>query len=181
MTTAEAIRLEEGIDSAVLAGNLEQAETWALLYLDAEPGGPPRGDLARSPWFRARYCAGKVALATGRLSQALDRLLPLLATVERISPDLAGRVRLLVAEALTRLRRGEEGRALLEEVPASLLVDDLPSRLRALCIRLWLGEVASLRQDLDDCLDALGKAGETANRVLLLTEEGRAWDAAGDL
>jgi hypothetical protein len=144
MTTTEAIRLEEGIDRALLAGNLEEAEAWTLRYLDAVPGGPPPGDLARTSWFRARYCAGKVSLANGRLHQTLDRLLPLLVTVERLSPDLAGRVRLLVAEALTRLSRGEDGRVLLQEVPASLLGHDLPSRFRALRIRLWLGEVASL-------------------------------------
>jgi tetratricopeptide (TPR) repeat protein len=53
--------------------------------------------------------------------------------------------------------------------------------LQALRIRLWLGEVDGLSAELTRCARSLEQEGETANRALLLCEEGCAWDRAGDL
>ncbi|HZT80397.1 MAG TPA: CHAT domain-containing protein, partial [Gemmataceae bacterium] len=54
-------------------------------------------------------------------------------------------------------------------------------RLRELRVRLWLGELASLTFLLQACYRALQERGDAANLALLLCEEGRAWDAAGNL
>src|SRR5262249_25755747 len=54
-------------------------------------------------------------------------------------------------------------------------------RLRELRIRLRLGELASSRDALNACARALEQSGDRVHQVLLLCDEGRAWDAAGDL
>jgi hypothetical protein len=100
---------------------------------------------------------------------------------DRLPAELAARVRLLAAEALARLRRGPEARPYLDRVPASLLADIPLLHLRALRIRLWLGEVRNLAGELDRCDRALEQSGDAANRALLGCEEGRAWDREGDL
>jgi tetratricopeptide (TPR) repeat protein len=105
----------------------------------------------------------------------------LLSSAERLPAELAARIRLLLAEASARLHRRIEARASLDQVSRPILDHNPLLLLRALRIRLWLGEVGQLAEELATCARALEAQGETANLALLACEEGRAWDAAGDL
>jgi tetratricopeptide (TPR) repeat protein len=77
------------------------------------------------------------------------------------------------AKSLSQLARAQ---ALAEPLRQNPLL-----RLRELRIRLWLGEVADLADAISACALSLEQAGDLANRTLLICEEGRAWDAQGDL
>jgi hypothetical protein len=181
VNTADALRFETEIDAALAAWDLDRAEALAQRYRATADSEWANGEPARSPAFRADYLAAQVALAAGRLKQAEERLSPLLALTGALPEELASRVRLFMAETLARLHRQLEARALLEQVPASLL-DRVPRlQLRALRIRLWLGEVGQLGAEIAGCARVLEARGETADVALLLCEEGRAWDRAGDL
>jgi tetratricopeptide (TPR) repeat protein len=174
-------RLEAAIDQALACGRIDQAEALAMNYCRRASQDNTDGEPVRSPRFRSAYLAAQVALAAGRLRQALECLTPLLAVAGRLPSELAARLRLFAAEALARLRSHSEARELLNQVPASLLRQQPLLHLRALRIRLWLGEVANLAADLDRCTRSLEQQGETANLALLVCEEGRAWDTAHDL
>jgi hypothetical protein len=180
MTPAEAHRYETDIDAALDREEFDRAEALAVRYQAAAGRLDAMDDLPRSPGFRAAYLAGQVALAAGRLGLAVDRLMPLLALADRLPDALAGRVRLFAAEALARLKRAGEAQALLDLVPGSLLRQQPLLNLRALRIRLWLGEVQRLGDDLARCKRTLEERGETANLTLLVCEEGRAWEALGE-
>jgi tetratricopeptide (TPR) repeat protein len=176
-----ALRLEADIDEALGAGEVDRAEALAVHYCSAAAQDPVDNDPALSPRFRSAYLAGQVALAAGRLQQALDRLAPLLGVLGRLPAEMAGRVRLFAAEALARQSRHAEAAELLNQLPPALLDGQPLLHLRALRIRLWLGEVAHLGAELMACASRLKAKGDTANLALLLCEEGRAWEAAGDM
>jgi tetratricopeptide (TPR) repeat protein len=177
----DALQFEAEIDAALGTGDVDRAEVASERYCRAAAGETKAGEPARSPGFRAAYLAAQVSLSAGRLAQTVERLTPLVAVAHRLPDDLAARVRLFLAEALARLHRGAEARPLLRDVPAGLLARHPLLQLRALRIRLWLGEVTRLEDDLARCLRALEARGDTANGALLLCEEGRAWESAGDL
>jgi hypothetical protein len=179
VTNTEARRREQIIDQAVALGDLQRAADEADDYC-ATTEMLPDGD-ALSPRFRARYLAVQVDLAAGRLGAALKRVETLLLHCDRLTRELSARLRLLAAEALARLGRQNEARAQLALVPAVPLDSQPLLRLRALRVRLWLGELASVGDDLATCTHELGALGDTANLALLLCEEGRARDRAGDL
>jgi tetratricopeptide (TPR) repeat protein len=181
VNSTEARQHEADIDRAFASGAMEQAERQAEFYMRAS--GPVRtdGDPAQAPWFRAAYLATQVSLAAGRLTEASARLAPCLAVAERLPEELAARVHLLAAEALARARRGAEVRPLLERVPPALLAGHPLLHLRALRIRLWLGELDQIEEQMTACDAALGARGDTSHQALLLCEEGCARDAAGDL
>jgi tetratricopeptide (TPR) repeat protein len=182
MQQARMLLLEEAIDSALAGGELTRAEEAAERYRRLAGEAPPGGDVGRHPWLRSRYLAAQVALAAGRLGQALEHLGPLLPVADTLPDEkLAGRIHLLAAETLARLRRPADARAELRQVPATLLGQNALARFRALRTRLWLGEVASLGDELSACAAALGAGHDTANLALLACDEGRAWDRAGDL
>jgi hypothetical protein len=181
VNTEAAARLENDIDGALFAGDLDRAEALADRYCQEAGQEPLPNDADQSPRFRSAYLAGQVALAAGHLQKALDRLAPLQTLTGRLGPELAARVRLFHAEALARLRRGPEALFFLDQVPADFLRRQPLLQLRALRIRLWQGEVTRLRVELDACASALQARGDSANGALLACEEGRAWDAAGDL
>jgi tetratricopeptide (TPR) repeat protein len=181
VTPSEVRQIETAIDEALAAWELDRAEQLAEQYRRSASRLTDDADPARAPWFRAGYLAGQVALAAGRLTQALERLSPLLDVADRLPAELAGRVHLYTAEALARLHRGPEARQLLDVVPGALLDRQPLLHLRALRIRLWLGEIGCLDAELRACSQALAGRDDTANRALLACEEGRAWDAAGDL
>jgi tetratricopeptide (TPR) repeat protein len=176
-----AARFEADIDDALAEGELDRAEALATHYGSAAGHDPADGDPARSPRFRSAYLAAQVALAAGRLQQALDRLSPLLGVIGQLPREMAGRVRLIAAEALARQRRHAQAAEILHQVPAALLDKKPLLQLRALRIRLWLGEVAHRGEELVACASRLEAESDTANLSLLLCEEGRAWEAAGDL
>jgi tetratricopeptide (TPR) repeat protein len=178
---SDALQFEKEIDAALEAGDMARAESAAERYRRAADGESMDGEPARAPPFRAPYLAAQVSLAAGRLAEAMERLTPLLAVVGRLPDELAARVRLFLAEALARLRRGAEAWPLLQNVPAPLLAREPLLQLRALRIRLWLGEVAHLKDDLARCAHALESRGDAANLALLFCEEGRAWESSGDL
>jgi tetratricopeptide (TPR) repeat protein len=179
VTSSEARKREQAIDQAVATGDLRRATGEAEDYC-ATTETLPEGD-ARSPRFRARYLAAQVDLAAGRLGTALSRVQTLLPRCDRLAPELAARLRLLAAEALARLDRPEEARAQLALVPAAPLDDRPLLRLRALRVRLWLGDLALLGEELVACARELEAMGDAANLALLRCEEGRARDRAGDL
>jgi tetratricopeptide (TPR) repeat protein len=179
VTNAEAQRREQIIDDAVAVGDLQRAEEEAKDYC-ADTESLPEGG-AVSPRFRARYLAAQVDLAAGRLSAALDRVEPLLPLCDGLGPELAARLRLLAAEASARLDREDEARAQLALVPAAPLESRPLLRLRALRVRLWLGDLNLVGDDLAACARELEASGDTANPALLLCEEGRALDRAGDV
>jgi tetratricopeptide (TPR) repeat protein len=90
-------------------------------------------------------------------------------------------VRLLAAEAFARLRRLPEAR---EQLAAARTADTVLQsnpllKMREIRVRLWLGEVGNLAPELAACADSL--KDDPANLALLACEEGRAWDAHGDL
>src|SRR5262249_19546108 len=141
------------------------------------------GDPTRLP-FRAAYLAAQVALAVGRLTQAAELvgpLVPLLPLTGNRFPVLACRVRLLAAEACARRRQLPEAHSHLNDVSDDILDGNPLLRLRALRVRLWLGEVADLGEELAACARALDQAQDAGNLALLACEEGRAWDIRGDL
>jgi tetratricopeptide (TPR) repeat protein len=181
MTNSEAAQHEKGIEGAVAEGDLTRAEALAAEYCQAAVMAEGQGDFACSPRFRAAYLAGQVALAAGRLRRAAEHLAPLLPEASRLPEKLAARLRLFAAEAQARLNEEAQARALLARVSGALLDREPLLHLRALRIRLWLGEIASLGEELARCDQALKVHGEAANRALLACEEGRAWDRAGDL
>jgi tetratricopeptide (TPR) repeat protein len=180
---AYATRLEAEIDEALAANEFERAEGLVTRYQGQADGAAPAQEPARSPWFRARYLAGQVSLSAGRLARAEERLRALLPYVPRLPAVLGARINLFLAEALVRLKRGEEAEPFLTRAR-----DLLPSWegqpllwLRELRIRLWRGEVAGLGAQLAGCARTLSREGDVENEALLACEEGRAWDARGDL
>jgi tetratricopeptide (TPR) repeat protein len=179
VTATEAQRREQMINEAVAAGDLRRACDVAEDYC-ADTESLPDG-YALSPRFRARYLAAQVDLAAGRLGAALDRIERLLPLCDALAPELVARLRLMAAEALARLHRGDEARAQLALVPAAPLESRLLLRLRVLRIRLWLGDLALIGDDLAACALELEALGDTDNLALLYCEEGRARDRAGDV
>lgn len=179
VNVSEATQFEAAIEGAVAAGETDRAEALAGRYRAAAAGEPGGGEPERSLRFRAAYLAAQVALAAGRLGLALERSEPLLAT-KGLSPELASRLRLVAAEALARLRRPEEARACLRRVPPGLLSGEPTLHLRALRVRLWLGDVERLGDEIATCARELRRRGDGANCALLACEEGRAWDLLGD-
>jgi hypothetical protein len=179
VTNTEAQRREQAIDQAVATGDLQRAADEAEDYC-ATTETLPEGD-ALSPRFRARYLAAQVDLAGGRLGTALGRVQMLLPRCDRLAPELAARLRLLAAEALARLHRPDEARTQLALVPAAPVDNQPLLRLRALRVRLWLSDLASIGEELAACARELEAMGDAANLALLLCEEGRARDRAGDL
>jgi tetratricopeptide (TPR) repeat protein len=174
-------QFETDIDQALTRGELDRAEQLAARYCSTTEQDSLNGEVARSPRFRAAYLAAQVSLAAGRLAQALELLRPLLTVADRLPEALAGRVRLFTAEALARLRLSAEARELLSQVPAGLLDRQPLLQLRNLRIRLWLREVTDMGTALAACARDLEDGDEIANLALLICEEGRAWDEAGDL
>jgi tetratricopeptide (TPR) repeat protein len=179
----DATQREDDIDRALGEADLDRAEGLVLRYQAAAAEAPVNGDAARAPLFRARYLAAQVALAAGRLRLAARRVLALLPLPAGVAGEVACRVWLISAEALARLGRLGEARqhlARAEEHQGAIEAEPL-LRLRVLRVRLWLGDVAELAGPLSSCAAALAARADHANLALLLCEEGRAWDAHGDL
>jgi tetratricopeptide (TPR) repeat protein len=179
VTNTEGKFRELAIDQALAAGDLQRATDEAEDYCASTESLPKRDAL--SPGFRARYLAAQVDIAAGRLSRALGRVETLLPLCGRLTPELVARLRLLAAEALARLRRPDEARAQLALVPPAPLDNRALLRLRALRIRLWLGELALVGDDLAACAHELEAMGDSVNLALLLCEQGRALDRTGDV
>jgi hypothetical protein len=146
VTSTEARQREQAIDQAVATGDLRGATVLAVDYCAMTETLPE--DDARSPRFRARYLAAQVDLAAGRLGAALGRVQTLLPRCGRLTPELAARVRLLAAEALARLQRPDEARSQLALVPAEPLDSRPLLRLRVLRVRLWIGDMALIGEEL---------------------------------
>jgi tetratricopeptide (TPR) repeat protein len=178
-----AVQLERAIDEALARHDLESAETLASRYQAAARSSADDLSPAQAPWFRADYLAAQVALAAGQLELALERVRPPLELAPQLPAALAGRLRLLAAEALARLRRFPEAADHLAE--ARVVLRPLPLspalQTRELRIRLWLEGTDTLGDDLAACARSLEAAGDRANLVLLLCEEGRVWEARGDV
>jgi tetratricopeptide (TPR) repeat protein len=179
VTNAEALRREQIIDDAVAVGDLRRAEVEANDYCSYTEALPEDG--AMSPRFRARYIAAQVDLAAGRLRAALHRIDTLVPLSAGLSPELVARLHLMAAEASARLRCEDEARAQLALVPDPPLTTRPLLRLRALRIRLWLGDLALIGDGLRACARDLESTGDTANLALLLSEQGRALDRAGNV
>src|SRR2546425_1010716 len=151
MNLHDANQFEIDIEAALTALDLHQAETLAAHYRDAAGEQTMTGQTGQSPWYRANYLFAKVALTAGRLEQTLERVAPLLSRTSTPSTELECRVWLMAAEALARLHRGPQARAHLARLPESTLSQKLLLRVHALRIRLWLGEVGSLTEQLAAC------------------------------
>ncbi len=175
-----ASRLEADIDQALEHGDMDRAEDLARQYVSAAPGP---GNDAASPGFRARYLSARVALEAGRLEEAARRLGALVPLPNDLPEPLACRLWLMSAEALARLRRLPQARGHLvrAQYHAAALAAQPTLKLRELRIRLWLGERDTLAGELAALRAALETRRDWANLALLLCEEGRAHDAAGDL
>jgi CHAT domain-containing protein/tetratricopeptide (TPR) repeat protein len=180
-TASDAARFEEAIEGALAAHDVRRAEADASAYLEWAARRDGAADPGRSPSVRAAYLAAQVSLAGGRPAEAAGRLVPVLGVVPRLPAPLACRVRLLAAEAHAR-RGGAEAEARRHLAGARQLVgrpEDAPLLwLRELRVRLWLGEVRALAEELARCGRRL--EADPANRALLLCEEGRAWDREGE-
>jgi tetratricopeptide (TPR) repeat protein len=182
MGLQEFVRLEAEIDRAWVT-DLRHAEMLAERYVAMTATEPNSAEAARSPWFRARFLAARVLLDGGRPGRGLAQLEPIVPLAEDLPAKLACELRLLAAEALARLGRVGEARSHLNLAVrcAMPLRGDPRLRLRALRVRLWLGQVADLADDLAELAADLEGAGDRANLALLLCEEGRAREARGDL
>jgi tetratricopeptide (TPR) repeat protein len=183
MDTHEATQLETAIDQALAGWDLDRAEELAAHYRVAAVAETSNGDPTRSLRFRSNYMSAQVALAGGRLHQAEQRLAALMPLPAGLPPALACRIWLLSAETLARAQRFPEARRHLDrarEVAARMSLDPL-REWRFLRIRLWMGEVADLADEVAACSRALEARRDIANLALLSCEEGRAWDARGDL
>jgi hypothetical protein len=170
--------LESAIDQALAQGELDRAEVLAQEYRAAAAGDSAGG---LSPRFRSCCLAAQVALAAGRFEKARERLTELLPLPAETPPVLACRLELMFAEVLARLGQAAlaRGRLIRAQVHAGVLADNPLLKLRELRIRLWLGQVERLGDELAECDRALEQLGDLANRSLLTCEEGRAWDAKG--
>jgi tetratricopeptide (TPR) repeat protein len=177
-------QLESAIDAALAAGEVARAEEAAARYCRLAGRGPSTNQLAHDPWLRANYQAAQIALMAGQLRRALNHLELVLPWVGKLRDGgLAAWIRVLTAEAYVRLRRSAEARAQMREVPAALLEKEGMTllRFRALRVRLGLGEVGAVDEELRACAAALGSCHDTANLSVLACDEGRAWEQAGDL
>jgi tetratricopeptide (TPR) repeat protein len=179
MNATDALRREAAIEAAIAANDLDQAASLATDYV-REAGEFDGTDPQPSLPFRARHFLGQVQLRAGQLRQTLKALDPLVGTTG-LSLELDTRLRLAVAEAHVRLGDHAQAVLALQGVPATLLVSLPLLRLRALRVRLRLGEVRHLSDELSTCAAALDTAGEAVNHALLLCDEGCAWDREGDL
>jgi tetratricopeptide (TPR) repeat protein len=180
VTGREAKEQEVAIQARLDASDLAEAANLAGGYLEATRDEPLTLSSLR---LRAHYQAGRVAVTAGQLAQALEYLNPLLDLTHGLPPPFATQIHLLAAEALARLGQLQQAREQLDRLRSWSRVPEQDSFLR-LCelrVRLWLGEVRALAGPLADCARALESNGQTDNLVLLLSEEGRAWDQAGDL
>src|SRR5262245_42274050 len=130
MNNADARHLEAAIDEALAEGSFASADALVAQYRREAAHTSAAVELARSLPFRAEYFAGVVALASGQLRRSLERFEPLLTQVARLPEELAGRLRLLTAEAHGRLRHGDQARALLAQVSLPLLEREPLLRLR---------------------------------------------------
>lgn len=185
MTPERASVHEAAITAALNSCRWADAERAVSDYLAAAGALPPErsADLARQPWFRARYLAAQAALRAADLARCAARLTVLLDAADRLSEPLALDVRLLAAEVAARLKQRD---AAAQHLAAACRQPERSRRdvalyLRELRVRLWLGEVGALATELADCDRRLDQAGQLANRVLLRVEEGRAREAADDL
>jgi tetratricopeptide (TPR) repeat protein len=183
-----ASQFEADIDTALSRLDLDRAEGLAARYEAAAGTVDSVGmDLARAPWFRARYLAAQVALAAGRLGRAADLLAPVLSRTSELPTTLACRVWLLAAEAWARARQfAAAGEALTRAEAANPALRREPLlAFRRLRVLLWLaaadGSVATLAEEVAAFAQSLAETGDRANLALLFCEEGRAWDAHGDL
>jgi tetratricopeptide (TPR) repeat protein len=183
MTNQEARQREAAIQAALDASDLARAAELAERYRQAAGDGAPAGDPAASLPFRADYQTVRVAVASGQLTPALERVEPLLGQTPRLPNGFACHIHLLAAEALARLGRQRDARKQLELATRwpKLLEDDPFLRVCELRIRLWLGEVRQLDDSVAGCAQALTGPRNRANHILLLADAGRAWDREGDL
>lgn len=176
MTLDDIAHIEERIEAARRAGG-PAVRALVAEYLDRAGAPAPTDDPGRAAWFRARYAAAQVELAAGFPARAGAYLAPLEPYLAHVPHELAARVRLLAAEGFARSGRPAEARSALKAVPAGggpPLV-----RLRAVRVRLMLGELPDLADEIAACERAL--VGDRANLAVLDCEVGRAWDAAQDL
>jgi tetratricopeptide (TPR) repeat protein len=177
----EARQLETAIDTALAACDLGQAEILAARYRERAGSRNSSASVAHSFWFRAAYLSAQVSLAAGRLTEAAELLEPLGHLTGDLPLELACRVRLLTAEAYARLRRLSEARRYLNPRDAQMVERHPLLWLRTLRLRLWLGEVKEVEEQVARCARALEHADDRANLALLTCEEGLAWYTAGDL
>ncbi len=123
------------------------------------------------------------AIAEGKLNQARERLNELLPIAAETPPEAVCRIELLFAEVLARLGQAPlaRGRLIRAGVYPEILAANPLLKLRELRVRLWLGEVELLADELSACDRALEERGDLASRTLLMCEEGQAWNAKGNL
>jgi tetratricopeptide (TPR) repeat protein len=172
--------LESAIEQALARGELDRAEALAQEYRAATAGDSLEGLSSR---FRACHLAARVALATGRLEQARERLTELLPLPDEVPSELAWQVELMLAEVHARTGADDlaRGRLIRAQVHAGVLADKPLLKLDELRVRLWLGQVERMGEELAACDRALENCGDSANRALLACDLGRAWEAKGCL
>jgi tetratricopeptide (TPR) repeat protein len=171
-------RLEEDIEAALAEERAEDALHRAGEYCRLTPTPTPATAPVGDPWFRARYMAAQAALAAARPAAALAYARLVLPVA---GGEPAARLRLFKVEALVRLGRLAEAREAFAQPPPGMLAGKAALRCRVACLRLALGQVAAMAEELAACAAALEGVGDHRNLALLLCEEGRAWDHAGDL
>src|SRR5262245_34921974 len=171
---------ESAIESALERGDVEAALAEAARYRQAATGplliaGQP------GPAFRALLVSARVCLPAGRPAEAREHLGRCLTCVDSLTPALAARVRLLAAESHFRCGDQAEARRLVSQAAPGPWPDHPALWLRWLRVRLWLGDLASLADDLAACARLLSRQGDRHNLALLRCEEGCARDRAGDV
>lgn len=171
---------ESAIESALERGDVEAALAEAARYRQMATGplleaGQP------APAFRALLVSARVCLPAGRPSEAGEYLERCLTCIGNLTPVLAARVRLLAAESQFRCGNDTEARRLVDQASPGPWTQHPTLWLRWLRIRLWLGDLPSLANDLAACARLFSQTGDQNNLALLRCEEGLARDRAGDL
>lgn len=180
MTTSVSERLEPCITDALTGFDLDRAEELARRYVD-EAGPLRETDVAHSPWFRSRYLYVLTAWTAGRLAEMSERAMELRDVVARLPDALACQIWLLMAEAHARQSQHDEANAALRRADqySAIMASDISLLVSKLRIRLWLGDLALIGQELSDAYRIVH--GDPHEHAMLLCDEGRAWDAVDDM
>ncbi|MFO0879817.1 MAG: CHAT domain-containing protein [Gemmataceae bacterium] len=161
------------IDQAVSRWDLHLAASLAEDY-HAEAAGDPVFE------FRSAVVLAQTSLLAGRPERACEALRPHLDRAGVPHREQGAQVHLLLAEGLARTGQPAEARRLLSRVPAERLRQDTSQALRALRIRLLLGD-DDIDRDIAGVVARLQANMGKEHEALLWCEAGRAHFRAGEM
>lgn len=176
MSPDDAARMESAIDDALARHDLERASSLAARYR-AEAG--PYVPNARQPGFRAAYLFARVALHVGRLEEARQVLGAMLPPAWGVDCETAKHLWVMAAEVYARGGQPTEARQHLEK--SGLTLNDVWLQYRGALIRLWIGDLPLMWNELERWDRYLANSGEVHERASLLVNRSMAYEERGDL